>query len=197
MPRLFSYTVARDYGFAPNPFSGFCTLATCMPDLRRAADIGDWIIGGGTKTKKRGGYLTYAMRVTEAMTFSQYWSDPRFFEKRPDMHSSLKKAFGDNIYSRDPGSGQWIQTDSHHSYENGSQNPHNLNHDTKTDRVLISDDFIYWGGHGPKVSEFSGCAIYFGRGYKRKYAKEVCNEFISCVLGLPEKGYCGAPLEWN
>src|SRR5262245_31415483 len=43
--RLYSYVVARDYGFAPNPFYGFCTLATCKPDIRRTADIGDWIVG--------------------------------------------------------------------------------------------------------------------------------------------------------
>lgn len=28
--RCFSYIVARDYGFAPNPFHGFCTLANCI-----------------------------------------------------------------------------------------------------------------------------------------------------------------------
>jgi len=29
MPRLFSYVVDHDYGFAPNPSGGFCTLAKC------------------------------------------------------------------------------------------------------------------------------------------------------------------------
>jgi len=39
---LHSYVVARDYGFAPNPFFGFCTLATCKPRLRSVAQVGDW-----------------------------------------------------------------------------------------------------------------------------------------------------------
>ena len=29
MAKLFSYVVDHDYGFAPNPFGGFCTLAKC------------------------------------------------------------------------------------------------------------------------------------------------------------------------
>ena len=35
--RLFSYVVRYDYGFAPNPFEGCCTIATCKPQIRRAA----------------------------------------------------------------------------------------------------------------------------------------------------------------
>ncbi|MFH1865797.1 MAG: hypothetical protein ABIK85_07930, partial [Candidatus Eisenbacteria bacterium] len=38
--RLFSYIVARDYGFAPNPFCGVCTLATCKPKIRESASVG-------------------------------------------------------------------------------------------------------------------------------------------------------------
>ena len=33
---LFSYVVATDSGFAPNPFFGLCTLACCKPAIRRA-----------------------------------------------------------------------------------------------------------------------------------------------------------------
>jgi hypothetical protein len=50
---LHSYVVARDYGFAPNPFFGVCTLATCKPLIRRIAHIGDWIVGTGSKKRKR------------------------------------------------------------------------------------------------------------------------------------------------
>ena len=65
MPRLYSYIIARDYGFAPNPFYGFCTLATCKPNIRKSASVGDWVIGTGTKKKNRDGHLVFAMRVTE------------------------------------------------------------------------------------------------------------------------------------
>jgi hypothetical protein len=57
--RLFSYVVARDYGFAPNPFHRHCTLATCKPGIRARAAVGDWVIGTGAKTKYRlEGHLT-------------------------------------------------------------------------------------------------------------------------------------------
>ena len=42
---VFVYVVARDFGFAPNPFHGFCTLACCKPKIRSAAEVGDWVFG--------------------------------------------------------------------------------------------------------------------------------------------------------
>ena len=67
---LYSYVVAYDSGFAPNPFNGFCTLATCKPEIRKRANIGDWIIGTGSHREgvRRGGFLVYAMRVEEALS---------------------------------------------------------------------------------------------------------------------------------
>ena len=77
-----------DAGFAPNPFWGYCTLATCKPKVRLRAEVGDWIVGMGSKVleKRYGiGYfkLIYAMRVDEKLTFEQYSKDPRFRDKIP------------------------------------------------------------------------------------------------------------------
>ena len=74
--KLHSYVVARDYGFAPNPFFGICTLATCKPGIRGVAQIGDWVVGTGSKKHRREKHIVYAMRVTMAMTFNEYWTDP-------------------------------------------------------------------------------------------------------------------------
>ena len=49
MPPLFSYVVAHDGGSAPNPFWGVCTLVICKPDIRRVAQIDNWIVGTGCK----------------------------------------------------------------------------------------------------------------------------------------------------
>ena len=76
--RVYSYVVDRDYGFAPNPFHGVCSLATCKPDIRRLASIGDWVIGTGGARCHMSGRLVFAMRVTEAVTFDDYFGDPRF-----------------------------------------------------------------------------------------------------------------------
>lgn len=52
---------------------------------------------------------------------------------------------GDNIYYCDPVSGMWHQADSHHSNVDGSINQLNLARDTKSDKVLISRYFFYFG----------------------------------------------------
>src|SRR3981081_4702898 len=71
--RLHSYVVARDYGFAPNPFYGICTLATCKPVIRRTAAIDDCVIGTGSKSRGREGRLVYVMRMDEILTYDTYW----------------------------------------------------------------------------------------------------------------------------
>ena len=41
--KYFAYILKLDSGFAPNPFYKFCTLATCKPETRKQAEVGDWI----------------------------------------------------------------------------------------------------------------------------------------------------------
>src|SRR5262249_20801316 len=118
--RLFSYVVARDFGFAPNPFYRLCTLATCKPRIRATAVVGDWIVGTGSKKYDLVGRLVFAMKVDEIVTFDDYWLSPRFIEKRPLLNGSLKQRYGDNIYHRDKKTKKWLQENSHHSLKNGS-----------------------------------------------------------------------------
>jgi hypothetical protein len=47
--RLFAYKMTHDTGFAPNPFHGACTLATCKPQIRLHKRVGDWIAGFTSK----------------------------------------------------------------------------------------------------------------------------------------------------
>ena len=46
----FRYKLEHDYGFAPNPFHGTLSLATCKGQIRKNKhlQIGDWIIGLGS-----------------------------------------------------------------------------------------------------------------------------------------------------
>ncbi len=198
MPKLYSYVVARDYGFAPNPFCGFCTLATCKPEIRRKAAVGDWIMGTGSKRTERESHVVYAMCVSEVMTFNEYWQDTRFRNKHPDLHASIRKAFGDNIYHRNDATGRWRQADSHHSCEDGTPNRQNVDHDTRVDRVLVSDDFIYWGGHGPKIpASFRKDVCKSGSGHKCNFPAKIVDECIAWLRGLDGRGYRGDPLEWD
>lgn len=198
---LYSYVVARDYGFAPNPFYGFCTLATCKPIIRRMARVGDWVVGTGSKPRGRKCHVVFSMRVTEILKFNEYWRDPRFSVKRPNLSGSKKQAFGDNIYHRASTSQVWSQVNSHHSHADGSVNLRNVANDTQTDRVLISDDFIYWGGAGPKLPDrfrnHAGADLCAGRGHKSAFPDALVREFIAWIKSHDEHGYVGVPLDWS
>jgi len=198
--KLFSYVIARDYGFAPNPFFGCCTLATCKPNIRRVAAIGDWIVGTGSAARKRNGFLVLAMCVTESMTFNEYWDNPRFQQKKPRLSGSLKQAFGDNIYHKH-GRGRWHQEDSHHSYAGGVPNPHNIENDTQTDRILLSKDYAYWGGSGPKIPRrfrnWDGVDLCAGRNHKSRFPADLVEEFIAWFRSLDARGFHGTPLDWS
>ena len=198
MSRLHTYVVARDLGFAPNPFFGVCTLATCKPAIRRVADVGDWVAGTGSATKQRDGRLVYAMKVCEILSFDEYWRDPRFRNKRPYFGGSVKKAFGDNIYHQVGNDASWMQENSHHSLPDGTMNVHNLRRDTSADRVLIGREFVYFGGDGPSIPETLGeNVVHAGIGHRNRFSEETVNRFVAWIRNLGETGYHGVPTDWS
>ncbi len=144
---LYVYAITRDFGFAPNPFHGFCSLTTCKPDIRKSANVGDWIMGiGGSPLRGVKRKCILLMKVSEKISFQDYWGSNRFSLKKPVRNGSRVQMLGDNIYHKDE-NGNWIQEDSHHSNLDGLPNLVNLNRDTsKTDQVLISNYFLYFGG---------------------------------------------------
>lgn len=149
---LFTYVIARDFGFAPNPFHGTCTLATCKPGIRKSASVGDWVLGvAGKGLGPAYRKCILLMKITEKIGFQEYWEDKRFSLKKPCRNGSNVMMLGDNIYHKDA-KGNWTQEDSHHSNPDGSQNPVNLKRDTGTsDQVLISKFFFYFGSHATPV----------------------------------------------
>lgn len=151
MNRVYMYVVDRDFGFAPNPFHGYCTLATCKPNIRNTAIVGDWILGVGGSRLKATGRCIFAMKVTEKMVFNSYWQDNRFTDKKPVRNGSKRMIVGDNIYCHNAQTGKWHQAHSHHSHPNGKINHDNLNRDTKSPHVLISKHFYYFGIKAPSI----------------------------------------------
>lgn len=197
---LFSYVVARDYGFAPNPFGGCCTLATCKPDIRQRANVGDWVVGIACAGDSREPRLIYVMRVDEVLTYDAYWRDSRFEGKKPSRQGSVKQLFGDNIYRRD-GKGQWIQADSHHSLPDGAPNQRNIVNDTKSEGVLVSSHFAYWGSRAIEIPkaflDLNGETILIKRGYRCHFSTEFVREFVQWFEGLEVNGFLGAPYRWE
>ena len=199
LPRIYSYKLSRDYGFAPNPFHGICTLATCKPQIRKGAQVGDLIIGCGSKELNMQGKIIFAMQVSEKMSFQQYWDDPRFHDKKVNFQSGKSAAYGDNIYHLE--SEVWVQEDSHHSFEGGVVNAENLKRDVGSDNVLIGEDFVYWGSNAPmmppNLRNIDGDDLFpNGRNFRSIFSEIFRNEVTTWFSAIPERGNLGRPTSW-
>ena len=189
--RLFTYIVTHDTGFAPNPFWGYCTLATCKPRVRKAAVKGDWIVG--LTSKALGHKLVYAMKVEEKITFDQYFNDSRFKKKKPDPDSDdSERKCGDNMYYREKGCLTYAQMEG--DYHVASD----FNRDTSSEYVLVSarDDFFYFGKDAKEMPQELLSKIVIGRGERFKFEPETIEEVIEFVCKLP-KGMNAEPREFR
>lgn len=148
---LFSYILPYDSGFAPNPSGRACTLACCKPVIRRTASPDDWVIA--TTPAPDPGRLTYAMRVTQALTFDLYWE--AFPEKRPSEDRR-----GDNIYRPDS-TRRLVQV------PNPSHDERSVKRDLSANRVLISSHFYYFGRAAPLLPPQFHCLLAATRGHRR------------------------------
>lgn len=183
--KLYSYVIPRDYGFAPNPYFGYCTLATCKPVIRRCAGVGDWIAAFGAAKSPVCGKLVALMRVEECLSFDEYWEDERFKCKRPVFNKGVMHMYGDNIYHHDKE--KWVQEFSHHSHQDGSINYINLNRDTETDRVLIAQEYYYFGNNAIDIPHKFIELVKKGRNHKICKDEVLITDFVSYM----QKSYDG------
>ncbi len=196
---IWSYKIRRDYGFAPNPFQGFCTLACCKPGIRKGAKAGDLIFGFGSAALNMRGLLIMAMRVSETMTFNQYWEDERFKRRRPVFTAGTSRSYGDNIYHHV--NGAWVQEDSHHSLPGGIWNAANATRDLSVNVVLVSDEFAYWGQSAADIpqhlKDHNGENLFADvRDYRRSYSDEF-KENVREWFDQLRKGRFGRPASWR
>jgi hypothetical protein len=201
--KIYSYRIHHDYGLAPNPFGEYCTLVVCKPIIRKSSnlEIGDWIIGTGSRnlenltSKSLINKLIYAMKIKEKIKMENYWNDPRFQYKKPNMQGSLVSRFGDNIYFKDT-FGKWQQKDSAHSNLDGSCNQDHLKKDVSGVNALISDDFYYFGDRAPELPVQFDSMIIEKQGQKLVRPLELCLDFISWLSSNFSRGIHGDPLNW-
>lgn len=108
MSRLFSYIVVHDTGDAPCVDCGLLTLATCKPNIRRAAAIGDWVAGFHSISSRKPGWaqgrLIWIGQVSDVVSPGQYSfyyrhrrdaayrriSDTEYERLRPHYHDDPK-----------------------------------------------------------------------------------------------------------
>jgi hypothetical protein len=198
----YSYLVEHDFGLAPNPFGGYCTLTVCKPTIRKSGrlQIGDWIIGTGSKAlsktfgKNFKYHLIYAMQVAEIMLIEDYWNDNRFKCKRPILNGSLPLIYGDNFYHKDD-VGNWIQENSAHSYFDGSPNLKHLKTDISGKHAIVSQRFFYFGQSAPLLPLNLQKVCHGGRGQKLLKPEQGA-EFVSWLTAQFLPKIHGKPINW-
>jgi hypothetical protein len=147
LTKIYSYILKNDSGAAPNPFWGICTLAICKPAIRRTANIGDWVIGTGSKNSKlkAGTFdfsdsIIYAMRITDIKTLSEYdeFCKNKWKKKIPNWRTKdWRQKVGDCIYDYSKEKNPTIRLSVH--------NEKNRKRDLGGQRALISKEFYYFG----------------------------------------------------
>lgn len=206
---LFSYVVATDSGFAPNPFFGVCTLACCKPAIRRAAgarllrnsgyaDLRElrsaepdfvrkqnlWVIGlaGASLPDRPRRSVVYVMQVTDVLDFESYFEEHP--EKRPRRGRGVTSAdacwHGDAIYTgNDPATAHQLVPCTHS--EGDCEDENNKIHDLGGRYVLASDHFIYFGADAPYVPLEQ--QLHHGRGHSSNHSPEAIRELESLLNG--------------
>jgi hypothetical protein len=179
---LYSYVVRVDGGVAPNPQGKYCTLACCKPTIRRTAEVGDWIVGCGSKETVGQDMFVYAMKVKEVLTFEDYHQDKRF------------KGRIDNIYYKEEK--KWVQS------ANNFHGKSDMKRDLSGRNVLISDEFFYLGEKSiPFPAEILSISKR-GRNHKKltdntEDEKKLINLFVRWVEKGVKRGKSGKPFHSN
>jgi len=189
--KIYSYIITDDTGFSPNPFWGYCTLANCKPAIRRTAGEGDWIVG--LTPKSTGNKIVYAIKVSEIMTYNEYYHDIRFKSKLPDFtKADVVYKCGDNIYEPLP-TGGYRQLRSMHS--NGEiENEETKKHDLSGRNVLVSKEFYYFGSCARElIDKLDDMKV--GRAHKCRFSPEVISSFLDFIAG-EKQGIHGPPSIW-
>ena len=187
--KIYSYVVKHDSGFAPNPFWGSCTLATCKPEIRRKAKPGDWVIGTGSVNEGRPETLIYAMKVSEATPIEEYGISKKFSKKIPKIDGTPRQKCGDNIYFWN--NGKWDQKKNPHHI------PEDTQHDTNGKNVLIGKEFYYFGGEADILPARFKELIKKGPGHKCNFPEKLKNDFINWLKANCKKGINGLPFGFD
>lgn len=201
--KIYSYRIDHDYGLAPNPFGGYCTIAVCKPNIRKSSNlkIDDWLIGTGSKSLEHTtGFeciskLIFAMQVTEIMDLNSYWNDKRFQYKKPQMNGTLSSMFGDNCYYLNDG-GDWAQVDCAHRNLNGKYNQDLFRKDIEGRNVIISNRYYYFGDCAPEIPDEIIAVCHSTQGQKIVRPEELSINFLNWLHANFQEGVNGLPINW-
>jgi hypothetical protein len=201
--RVFSYKMTDDAGFAPNPWWGYLTLATCKPKMREKKVCGDWIAGftsgelcGHAVGAER---LVYLMLISEKLPIADYYRAKRFERKIPQPGSKdLRLRLGDNIYrplkEYPQTDDDFVQVD---DYCHGSDQKH---HDLSGKNVLLAKQFVYFGRDAIAIPKEVRPVVPAGQSAHGSQTRDntrafVFIEYVAKRAGL-RGAVLGAPHSW-
>ena len=195
MPRFYFNILKVDTGYAPNPFYGVFTLACCRPEIRRAAGVGDWVVG--ITRKHLGNDIAYMMRVDEVLAHADYFRDKRFTAKKPDFSTKeFIDTLGDNCYRPLPDGGYQQLPCRHYNFENNCESVKDRIHDTDGVNVLISWHLTYYGEHPePLDKAIYGFAIP-ARFNRVNFTPDQEEQLLKLVTRR-QRGRMGRPRNWE
>ncbi len=205
--KILSYRMTYDSGFAPNPFGGILTLATCTPNHKRARlEVGDWIIGieADDLRKRRkeklcpekDNLVIYVAKVDEILTLNEYFHDERFQMKKFVEDEGWERRRGDNVYYIEDGMWKWIRGHEHDGNECKffpiqSANKSGcklIDKDIEGNKVFICKEFSYFGDKCVEFDKQFATCIIEKQGIK--YCKEdnpKYKEFLTYIQKLMSK----------
>lgn len=161
---LYSYCILVDDGAAPNPFWGVCTLTICKPAIRRTAEVGDWVIGIGSKNvfgNNFAGKLVYAMQITEIFSIKDYdaYCRKELYEKIPNTKSKdYRKNVGDCLYD--------YSGNNRGRLRHGAHTQASKRRDLSGENALLSDHFFYFGSNAVDIPQDFSILIRQGQGHQ-------------------------------
>jgi len=195
--KCFRYKLDHDYGFAPNPFWGIMTLATCKAQLRhnKRLELGDWVAGFGSVGMNNLNCLIYAMKVEQVLTFDEYWDNPKYDCKRPVVTGTLCQMYGDNVYHTVEG--KVIQEHCAHSLDSGVPNMGHYDTDVSGENVLLSKHFYYFGDHAPMIPKDLDFILPWRNIQFHDLDDEQIEKFVSWLESNYTVGIHGDPCNWK
>ncbi len=200
MTKIYSYILKIDDGAAPNPFWQVCTLTICKPAIRRKAQIGDWVIGTGSKNAKLedgkiydfSGRIVYAMKITDKKTLKEYdeYCNYKLKNKIPNWKAkNWRLHVGDCIYDYSKALSPSIRKSVH--------NEGNRLIDLGGQYSLLSKHFYYFGIEPKQLPVELVELVKKNRGHKKIERTDLIQEFEKWI-GQFEKNklYAEPQMRW-
>ncbi len=181
---LYSYCIRLDDGAAPNPYWGVCTLTICKPVIRRTAQIGDWVVGVGSRNvngKDYSGRLVYAMKITDIKTLEEYdtFCTNKLPKKIPDLdHKDYRRKVGDCQYD---------YSESYAWQRPGVHRKKNRAKDLRGENSLLSKHFYYFGSKARKIPARFSVLCRQGQGHQLQKNEKIKEAFIKWLERSFEK----------